>query len=90
MERVLKELTIQCEEAAHSDLNPKEISTLINETNDIILSVLKEVVEYRQKSSQNFIPSASATALAPDYLPWTAASGSDMVYDALMLQVWHC
>lgn len=49
--------------------------------------VLKEVIEYRQKNSQNFVPLASATALAPDYLPWTAAPGSDLVFDALMLQV---
>lgn len=37
--RAIKELASGCEEAAHSDLNPKDVATLISDTNDVILVI---------------------------------------------------
>lgn len=49
--------------------------------------VLKEVIQHRQQNVDNFSPHPNALSLAPDYLPWTAASGLEGLNDTLMLQV---
>lgn len=50
-------------------------------------TVLNEVVQYRNQNADNFTPSEAVKSLDLDYLPWTAANGSEGVMDSLILQV---
>ncbi|XP_025830293.1 nuclear pore complex protein Nup133 [Agrilus planipennis] len=84
--RGLQELVNRCEDAAHSDLDPGEVAVLICETNDLLLNVLRELLENRRQNINNFLPSFDTRSLGCEYLPWLAAPGRNGLYDSLMLQ----
>ncbi|XP_057660912.1 nuclear pore complex protein Nup133 [Diorhabda carinulata] len=83
---VIQELSNCCEDSAHSDLSPIEIAQNVHDTNEIILTVINEVIQFRNQSSNNFIPSESTKSLDIEYLPWTAANGDEGLTDTLMQQ----
>ncbi|KAJ8941363.1 hypothetical protein NQ314_010426 [Rhamnusium bicolor] len=84
--RGIQELVTCCEDSAHSDLNPAQVAQIVHDTNEIVLTVLNEVIQYRNQNIETFIPSEEAKLLNLDYLPWTAANGVEGVADALLLQ----
>ncbi|KAK4884014.1 hypothetical protein RN001_000285 [Aquatica leii] len=84
--QILQELVNRCDEAAHSDLNPMEAIELVKETNNIILSVLKDINQFRYQNKDNYTPQDGALAIAPAFLPWTSAVGASGLHDSLMLQ----
>ncbi|CAH0552008.1 unnamed protein product [Brassicogethes aeneus] len=84
--RCIKELTANSEDVAHSDMSPQQVVQHINDTNDIILSTLNEVIQYRHQNSESFSPNENTKHLNTDYLPWTAASGPNGLMDDLLLQ----
>ncbi|XP_023018139.1 nuclear pore complex protein Nup133 [Leptinotarsa decemlineata] len=86
VQRGIQELVNCCEDSAHSDLNPAQIAQVVNDTNEIVLTVLNEVIQYRTQNAENFVPSETAKSLNLEYLPWTGASGSEGVADALLQQ----
>ncbi|XP_044746474.1 nuclear pore complex protein Nup133 [Coccinella septempunctata] len=79
----IQELVNGCSDIVHSDMNPGEISSTICKTNTIVLNVLKEVLQYRKNNSEIFAPQEAALSLAPDYLFWTSANGSEGLADSL-------
>ncbi|CAG9859414.1 unnamed protein product [Phyllotreta striolata] len=83
---IVQELANRCEETVHSDQNPVQVAQCVHDTNDILLAVLNEVVQYRNQNCNNFQPSEATKSLELEYLPWTIASGEDGVLDALLQQ----
>ncbi|XP_030748548.1 nuclear pore complex protein Nup133 [Sitophilus oryzae] len=75
-----------CEDIAHSGSGPMNVSAAIQEANSIILSVLTEVLQYRKQQKVFFNLTDVANSLKLEYLPWTAAAGSEGLADSLMLQ----
>ncbi|KAJ8925587.1 hypothetical protein NQ315_009427 [Exocentrus adspersus] len=82
----IQELVNCCEESAHSDLNPTQVAQVVHDTNEIVLTVLNEVIQYRHQNADNFALPQTIKSLNLDYLPWTAANGLEGVADALILQ----
>lgn len=82
----IQELANCCEDAAHSDLSPAQVAQNVHDTNEIILTVLNEVIQYRNQNANNFLPSESTKSLDIEYLPWTVANGEEGVADALLQQ----
>ncbi|KAK9884080.1 hypothetical protein WA026_005018 [Henosepilachna vigintioctopunctata] len=82
----LQELVNYCDEIAHSDMNPTEISSVITKCNGVILSTFNEILQYRKVNAEIFTPTDAALMLAPDYLPWTSASGANGLMDSLWEQ----
>lgn len=84
--KCFQELVNGCSEIVHSDMNPSEISSTISKTNNIILNVLKEVLQYRRNNADIFTPQEIALSLAPDYLLWISANGTEGLMDSLWEQ----
>ncbi|KAF5280860.1 hypothetical protein FQR65_LT03009 [Abscondita terminalis] len=84
--QIFQELVNHCDEAVHSDLNPKEMIELIKETNIILLEVLKDINQFRYQNRDNYVPQDEVLKFAPDFLPWTAAVGASGLHDVLILQ----
>lgn len=80
-------LTKLCEECSHSTTDPAIISGNIHEANQLILSVLSEVLHYRKQSADVFCLNEISISMDLEYLPWTAAGGPEGIMDVLMLQV---
>ncbi|CAG9768028.1 unnamed protein product [Ceutorhynchus assimilis] len=75
-----------CEEASRSSLTPEDVAKTLHEGNQIILKVMKEVIQYRQQNAEAFELNEISRSMHLEYLPWTAASGPGGLVDALMLQ----
>ncbi|KAK5648850.1 hypothetical protein RI129_003742 [Pyrocoelia pectoralis] len=84
--KILQELVNRCDQVAHSDLNPSQVVALIKDTNDILLVALKDIIQQRQQNQGTYVPNSNALKLAPEYIPWTAALGSEGLHDCLMIQ----
>ncbi|XP_021913246.1 nuclear pore complex protein Nup133 [Zootermopsis nevadensis] len=65
---------------------PQEVANVIAETNTVILAVLQEVIQFRQKKADVFCPNSPGSAGIGEYLPWTAASGKGGLRESLLLQ----
>lgn len=76
-----------CEESSHSSLGPDDVARIIHEGNQITLTVLNEVLQYRQQTFDSFVLNEMSRSMNLEFLPWTAASGPEGIVDALMLQV---
>ncbi|XP_072378626.1 nuclear pore complex protein Nup133 [Diabrotica undecimpunctata] len=83
---VIQELANCCEDAAHSDLSPAQIAQNVHDTNEIILTVINEVIQFRNQNINNFLPSEETKTLELEYVPWTAANGEEGLTDALLQQ----
>ncbi|KAG5890186.1 hypothetical protein JTB14_010650 [Gonioctena quinquepunctata] len=86
VQRGIQELVNYCEDSAHSDLSPPQVAQIVHDTNEIVLTVLNEVMQYRNQNADNFVPSEVAKTLNLEFLPWTAANGVEGVADALLQQ----
>ncbi|XP_018569025.1 nuclear pore complex protein Nup133 [Anoplophora glabripennis] len=82
----IQELVNCCEDSAHSDLSPTQVAQVVHDTNEIVLTVLNEVIQYRNQNVEKYTPSDAAKSFNLDYLPWTAANGTEGTADALILQ----
>ncbi|XP_049818107.1 nuclear pore complex protein Nup133 isoform X2 [Aethina tumida] len=86
VEKCIQELANLSEDVAHSNLNPEEIVQHIYDSNEIILTVLNEVIQYRLQRADTFALNEVGKSLQTEYIPWTAASDSEGLMDALLLQ----
>ncbi|CAH1116722.1 unnamed protein product [Phaedon cochleariae] len=86
VQRGIQEIVNCCEDSAHSDLSPAQVAQIVHDTNEIVLTVLNEVIQYRNQNSDNFVPSEETKSLNLEYLSWTATSGTEGVADALLQQ----
>ncbi|CAH1978388.1 unnamed protein product [Acanthoscelides obtectus] len=87
MHRGIQELANCCEETAHSDLSPGQVAQVVHDTNEIILTVMNEVIQYRNQNADHFAPSDIVKSLNNlEYQPWTSAPGEEGLADALLLQ----
>ncbi|KAJ8938499.1 hypothetical protein NQ318_005163 [Aromia moschata] len=84
--RGIQELVNCCEDAAHSDLSPGQVAQVVHDTNEIVLTALNEVIQYRIQNAENFGASEATKQLNVGYLPWTSANGDEGLADALILQ----
>lgn len=73
-------LTNKCNEETKTDINPIHLINLITETNNIIMSVLNTVMEYRQQKASSFTPKGRFK-----YTPWTFSTNYT-IYESLMIQ----
>ncbi|XP_044263471.1 nuclear pore complex protein Nup133 [Tribolium madens] len=79
----VQEMVNYCEDMSHSNMNPTQIVDMIHEANDIILGAFKSVINFREQNVMSYKPSEAVIAIAPDFLPWTAASGSEGLFNYL-------
>ncbi|RZC40660.1 nuclear pore complex protein Nup133 [Asbolus verrucosus] len=79
----VQELVNYCEDVSHSNTNPPQIVEIIHESNDMVLGMFREVLKCREANSAHYKPSETIAAIAPDFLPWTAAGGSEGLFDSL-------
>ncbi|VEN43093.1 unnamed protein product [Callosobruchus maculatus] len=85
--RGIQELANCCEETAHSDLGPGQIAQVVHDTNEIMLTVMNEVIQYRNQNADHFSPPDTIKMLNNlEYQPWTSAQGEEGLADALQLQ----
>lgn len=74
------------EDIAHSDRRPQEVAKLLADSNAVILSVLQDVIQFRQQRAEMFSPTSPLPPSITEYIPWTAAVGKSGVRDALSKQ----
>ncbi|GJQ78399.1 putative nuclear pore complex protein [Trypoxylus dichotomus] len=84
--RGLQQINIYSEEVANSAQSPSAIAETIRRCNELLLHVLKTVIQYRQARAENFIPMEHAKLIAPDYLPWTILNNSSGLYGTIFAQ----
>ncbi|XP_051164575.1 nuclear pore complex protein Nup133 [Leptopilina boulardi] len=72
--RFLPNLVESAVEVTQSERPTLQIAQYIMHINSILLSILHEVVKYRQYNAERFAPSRCSSGIA-EYLPWTAATG---------------
>nr|XP_022913982.1 nuclear pore complex protein Nup133 [Onthophagus taurus] len=82
----LQEIVFYCEDIVNSVMNPTEIGNIIVKSNEIILTVLDQVLFQRQSNALQFTPNDEILRENPEYIPWTVASGPEGLYDALITQ----
>ncbi|KAL1492848.1 hypothetical protein ABEB36_011029 [Hypothenemus hampei] len=75
-----------CEEDAHSLIETGKLVGRIHDGNAIMLTVLTEVLQYRQHAKETFMLNDASKKMKLEFLPWTIALGSEGVMDALLLQ----
>lgn len=78
--RAICALSDKCDRECKTDINPIHLINLITETNNIIMTVLNTVMEYRQQKATLFIPKGKFR-----YTPWTFAQKYS-IYEALEKQ----
>lgn len=61
-------------EVTQSERPAQQVAQHLMQVNSILLSILHEVVKYRQYNAEKFAPSRCSSGIA-EYLPWTAATG---------------
>ncbi|XP_012252662.2 nuclear pore complex protein Nup133 [Athalia rosae] len=61
-------------EISQSERVTSQVAQYILRVNSLLLSVLHEVVKYRQNNAERFVPARCSTGIT-EYLPWTAATG---------------
>ncbi|EFA05993.1 Nuclear pore complex protein Nup133-like Protein [Tribolium castaneum] len=81
--RGIQEMVNYCEDKSHSNMDPAQIVDMIHDTNEIILGALKSVINFREQNVVNYKPSEGVLAIAPEFLPWTAASGAEGLFNSL-------
>ncbi|XP_063220927.1 nuclear pore complex protein Nup133 isoform X2 [Bacillus rossius redtenbacheri] len=79
--KLLQVLVKYCQDLATDKL--QEMATRVSEVNTVVLSVLKEVNEFRSQRAATFSPASTLSANVREYLPWTAAPGRAGLKDAL-------
>ncbi|GFG32593.1 hypothetical protein Cfor_12358 [Coptotermes formosanus] len=84
--QIIQVLSKKSEDLVHSDRQPQEVASMIAEANTVILAVLREVIQFRQKKADVFSPNSQRSVGFNEYLPWTAATGKGGLRDALLLQ----
>lgn len=68
-------------EIAQSERPLQQVGQYIVQINTILLTVLYEVVKYRQYNAERFVPARFSNET--EYLPWTAAPGKDGLRNCL-------
>ncbi|KAG5319781.1 NU133 protein, partial [Acromyrmex heyeri] len=63
-------------EVTQSERPLQQVGQYIMQVNTILLTVLYEVVKYRQYNAERFVPAKFSNEIT-EYLPWTAAPGKD-------------
>ncbi|KYM94728.1 hypothetical protein ALC62_14709 [Cyphomyrmex costatus] len=69
-------------EVTQSERPLQQVGQYIMQVNTILLTVLYEVVKYRQYNAERFVP-AKFSNETTEYLPWTAAPGKDGLRNCL-------
>ncbi|XP_076393571.1 nuclear pore complex protein Nup133 isoform X2 [Megachile rotundata] len=73
--RFLPTLVNNATEITRSERPIQQVARYILRVNAILLSILREVLEYRRRNAKRFIPTRCSTGIT-EYLPWTAAVGN--------------
>ncbi|KAL0269100.1 UNVERIFIED_CONTAM: hypothetical protein PYX00_006935 [Menopon gallinae] len=82
----LRALTQWSDDIVHSEKRPQEIAYGISDANSVLLAVLQEAIEWRKKKKDYFATRGPFVSKSCEYLPWTAAPGSEGLRDSLTLQ----
>ncbi|KYQ46946.1 hypothetical protein ALC60_14035 [Trachymyrmex zeteki] len=69
-------LVEKAHEVTQSERPLQQVGQYIMQVNTILLTVLYEVVKYRQYNAERFVPAKFSNEIT-EYLPWTAAPGKD-------------
>lgn len=80
----LQLLVNSANEVTQSERVTHQVSQNILQVNSLLLSVLHEVVKYRQHNAERFVPVRCSSGIT-EYLPWTAATGKQGLRDSLQL-----
>ncbi|XP_075222739.1 nuclear pore complex protein Nup133 isoform X2 [Lycorma delicatula] len=82
----LQQICQWCEDLVHTTQNPQYVSQQTLSANSVILEAVQAVIQYRQQKASFFTPCRAVADVLYEYLPWTAASGSQGLYKYLTLQ----
>lgn len=75
------------EDQVHSECSPKEVARQLSEVNEIILEVVRQVIQYRQQKAEIFQPNSHLDIGLCEYVPWTASVGPGGLREVLLKQV---
>lgn len=86
IQRIIQVLVKWSEDQVHSELSPKEVANVLSEVNEIILGIVRQVIQYRQQKAEIFQPNNHLEAGLCEYLPWTASVGPSGLREVLLKQ----
>lgn len=86
IQRAIQVLVKWSEDQVHSERSPAEVARQLSEINEIILEVVRQVIQYRQQKEEIFQPNNHLEVGLCEYLPWTASAGPGGLRDALLKQ----
>lgn len=75
------------EDQVHSECSPSEVARHLSEVNEVILEVVRQVIQYRQQKAEIFQSNTQLEVGLCEYLPWTASVGPGGLREALLKQV---